>query len=122
MKRNKWIDGVNHSLHRHLRKRIRERNIAMHQVWTTAEDPDTYEELHNDSVRVSKMYDDDKLILVMHAIGDFIMITTAFWEEDYTEDARAQNRAKHIKGREQHNRRLTKHDHRFRKRQRNAPS
>ena len=55
MKRNKWIDGVNHSICRHARKRLRERNIVIDQVWDTATDPDKYEEIRNNGVRVSKM-------------------------------------------------------------------
>ena len=122
MKRNKWIDGVNHSVDRHARKRLRERKITIHQVWDTAADPDEYEELTSSGVRVSKMYDGKKLQLILHAIDDFILIKTAYWDDEYTEDERAQQRAKVIAAKEQHNKRIAKHDHRYRTRQRNAPS
>ena len=105
MKRNKWIDGVNHSLDRHATKRLRQRNINIHHVWETLEYPDEYEDLDNDAARVSKWYGKKKLQAVLYPVPgtEFILVTTVYYDEEYTEDKWGSDKAKLIARKEKHN-------------------
>ena len=116
MKRNRWIDGVNHSLDRHAFKRLRERNININQVWETAEDPDEYEDAQGEAIRLSKMYGDKKLQLIVKPISDFILISTVYYESEYSEDKRATAKSKLVAARERYNRNARVHNNRYRKR------
>ena len=66
------------------------------------------------------MYGDKRVQLVLHAISDFILVKTAYWDDEYTEDTRAHHKSKAIDAKEKHNKRLAKHDHRYRTRRRNS--
>lgn len=111
MKRSTIIDDVVHSIDRHARRRLRQRNIPLSHVWETAKDPDEYEDLDRNAFRCGKMYGDKKLWVVMNPAlhEDFITVRTAYWDEEYSSDRRAKDKSKHVSNVE----RLDRHNDNF---------
>ena len=96
------IDGALHIIDKHARKRMRQRNIHIDDIWSTAQDADEVEEAYGDAFRVSKMIRGDKVSIICWPVPerDFISITTVYHNDEYTEDRQAKSKAKRINDQE----------------------
>ena len=108
-KRSRYIDGINHSLPRHARRRMRERNIPIDHLWDLCEDPDAvYDDsrIENSFTFTKVMPNGKMLIAVIEARADFAIVHTVYYNTPYSEDKKRKHKKRDIEAKEKHDKHL----------------